>query len=290
MKAERNFFVCLLLSLFLTACGGGGGDSDNGGGGDSVSGKKLLSKISVEGEGGRSFRYDNQNRLIADSALGEGSKIEYQGDDIHPSLVTGDFCQTCQERAAYAQYQYGTDELNGIPTKYYQAQLLDQNKEPISNRSSLRYYLNLDDRIIAIGSSGISYTYTYDDRGNLLKKVLTSGGGGLGITETTLECAYGDKKSPASEMATPLWWFGDLNASGDFLYSPNNPLSCTDTSVRMFGGIVVQVFYVATRTYSYTYDQDGYLTAADVTRAITDDEDGEWTTNYRRTFEYIPAH
>ncbi|MDR0251515.1 MAG: hypothetical protein LBI35_09480 [Burkholderiales bacterium] len=290
MKTERNLFVCLLLSLFLTACGGGG-DSGNGGGGDgggSVSEKKLLVREVTVGSGERTFQYDNQNRLVQQNS---GTKIEYQDDDTRPSLIPSE--------QGYIQYQYGEDDLlNGVLTKYYQTQRVDQDKNPIdpSDSSFSRYYLDSNNREIASGvydaSSGsfILYSFpsfTYDDHGNLLKIIMRRLTGNHGPSVITVtEYTYDDEKSPMSGMATPPWWFTRVGSDTGIVYdhaltSSNNPLSRISTSDN--GSVYSE-------TYSYTYDKDGYPTEVDVTATSRDNQGVEQTTTYRKTFEYIPTH
>ncbi|MCL2871478.1 MAG: hypothetical protein FWF41_00580 [Betaproteobacteria bacterium] len=320
MKVKISLFLCLLLGLFLAACGGGGGGS--------ASVKKLLSRVATEGTGERTFLYDSKNRLIADSALGEGNKIEYQGNGTRPSLVTNGTPYPTKEvydasgnsvliPIVYVQYQYGSDNLDGATTSYSQIQSLNQDKTPIAPGIFYRYFLNSSDRVIAYGDygavagsfypSGFSLTPTYDKRGNLLKKtrsiIL------MGTIINTWEYTYDDKKSPASGMTMPVWWFDDgahdsfatdripgncgstlgfigtALSSDDALADPNNPLSCVST--RRFRDAVLSR---ETETYSYTYDGDGYPTAVDVTRTVLDNEGNEKTTKYRKTFEYISAH
>jgi hypothetical protein len=311
MKAKRDFFVCLLLSLFLAACGGGGGGSDGGNGttppvtpelpsvcsgGDNGGGtgvKKLLVRVVTEGEGERTFQYDSQNRLIADSALGVGNKIEYEGDNRCPSLVTNGNSPF----APYDRYQYGTDGLLGEPTKYYQTQPLNQKKNPLDPDVFYRHYLDSNDREIVYGAyhvSGNNFPLyqpfnTYDERGNLLKWRLNQFAPMGGAVTFVAEYTYDEKKGSASGMVTPLWWFE--NASGyfsdDFLANPNNPLT-RYTVTSTFGGVVIRIWG---EIYSYTYDQDGYPTTVDVTKTSRDSQGIELTTgSYRRTFEYIPAH
>ncbi|MCL2307730.1 MAG: hypothetical protein FWC38_05830 [Proteobacteria bacterium] len=196
MKMKRNLFACLLLSLFLTACGGDGGSGSTPpvtpeppGGGDGT--QKLLVRVVTEGGGERTFRYDDKNRLIADSGLGEGGKIEYEGDDARPSLVTNGVLPYIP----YYRYQYGEDDLLGEPMKYYQTQSLNQNGNPYGAEFSFsRHYLNADDREIAYGyydassnqfsPSRLPSDYSYDGRGNVLKWSRTIGAHGAYMRET----------------------------------------------------------------------------------------------------------
>jgi YD repeat-containing protein len=321
MRAERKLFICLLLSLFLAACGGGGG------GGGNTPEKKLLSRVVTEGMGERVFQYDDRNRLIADSALGEGNRIEYQGDDIRPSLVTNGLPYPTKDITdgngnsvsipiVYARYQYGGDSLNGFLSGYAQMQALDQNRNPIEPGLFYRYYLSASHQILAHGKfrasadafypSAFSVPAAYDRRGNVLKK--TRSLLIMGTIANTWEYTYDDKKSPASGMVTPLWWFDDdayddfasdkvpgncgstlgfggaVLSSDDFLVGVNNPLSCVST--RSFGNVVLSR---EAETYHYTYDQEGYPIAVDVTRTRHDQSGVEQTTAYRKTFEYIAS-
>ncbi|MDR0251516.1 MAG: hypothetical protein LBI35_09485 [Burkholderiales bacterium] len=311
----------MFLSLFLTACGGGGGGSGN------APVKKLLSRIVVEGNGERIFQYDDRNRLIADSALGEGNRIEYQGDEVHPSLVTNGVPYSTKDiydvngnpvsiPIVYVRYQYGADSLNGFPSHYAQTQAWDQNRHPMMPDIFYRYYLNSSNQILSHGKhrvsaaafypSGFSIPSTLDRRGNVIKKIRSILI--MGTITHTLEYTYDDKRNPASGMATPLWWFDDgayddfasdrtpgncgstlgfggaVLSSDDSLIGPNNPLSCVST--RSFGNFVLSK---EVETYSYTYDQEGYPTAVDVTRTLRDQSGVEQTTKYRKTFEYIPS-
>jgi hypothetical protein len=302
MKSKGKLFLCLLLGFFLAACGGGGGGGGNGGGGDGGNGvgaKKLLVRIVTEGEGERAFQYDDRNRLIGDSALGAGNKIEYQGNDVCPSLVTNGNSTF----APYDRYQYGKDDLLGVSTKYYQTQSLDQNKNPNAPDSFARHYLNSDDREIVRGSYSVSSNYfswhhpsvyPYDEHGNLLGWTrIRSGGHGL-LVMVTAEYTYDDKKGPASGMVTPLWWFqnGSDDFSDNFLANPNNPLSYTVTSANSYdhANNTGNVISAVTETYNYTYDQDGYPTVVDVTKTSRDNQGIEQTTHYRKTFEYVLPH
>ncbi|MDR2710200.1 MAG: hypothetical protein LBB65_02510 [Burkholderiales bacterium] len=308
--------VYALIALAVTGCGG---DGNSGGKPPSAGDKKLLSRVVTEGQGERIFQYDDQNRLIADSQLGDGNKIEYQGEDSRPALVThgasysGGECPSMKP-VVYTEYQYGEDDLlNGAPTKYYQTQTLDQNRNPCGYGVYPRYYLNSDDRKIAYGytygpfygndastvfhpeSSPYSIVLVYDHNGNLLEKEATFEGFMTRIT-ATCEYTYDDKKNSASGMATPLWWFGvgdpieigDLTEWDDdsslLFANTNNPLKSTCKTVRPYDDSS------STETYNYTYDQDGYPTAADVTVTSRDFQGVEATTSYKRVFEYIAAH
>jgi len=321
----------MLVGLLLTACGGdsgggnSGGNGGNGGGGGGGSGsgavgdKRLVSRIVTEGGGERTFQYDDQNRLIADSKLGVGNKIEYQGDDSRPSLVTYGApypTWTGYDSPAggivtlpilYVQYQYGEDSLfNSAPEKYYQTRQLDQNKKPFYNNENTfyRHYLNSAGREIALGYYYAdtnffqnSYSYIYDERDNLLGRYRYYFFPMGGVYQTAWEYIYDDKKSSASGMATPLWWFensddftSDIDAafSDNFFANPNNSLSYTVT--RYLPPAFDSGRQLSKETYSYTYDQDGFPTAAVVTSTSFDSQGVGTTTTYRRTFEYIPAH
>jgi hypothetical protein len=289
MKAERNFFVCLLLSLFLAACGG---DGSNGGtlpvvpeppGGGDGGTKKLLVRVVTEGFGERTFQYDDRNRFTG---------IEYQGDDPRPYLIP-------DGQGEYMQYQYGEDDLlNGVLTKYYQTQAVDQDKNPLDPHYFYfpRYYLDPNNRQIASGlynaSSGsfTSYThpsFTYDDHGNLVKIVMARLTGNHGpLVVTVREYNYDENKSPMSGTAVPPWSFMIIGSSTGIIYdhllsSANNPLSMIAISDNGSS---------YSETYSYTYDKDGYPTAVEVTETSYDSHGAEQTTKYRKTFEYIPAH
>ncbi|MDR2016807.1 MAG: RHS repeat protein [Burkholderiales bacterium] len=284
MASKRNLFFCLLLSFFLAACGGGGsssndsgngGNGDNGGndGGGTVT-KKLLSRFVANGQERERFRYDHLNRLVEMDSPGLGlRRFEYEGDDARPSLLLEPYPNLGY---MYSRYQYGTDDLNGVPTNYFQTQSLNANQVPFS--MIWRYYLNAHDRIIAMGTavndvfSPRANTYAYDDRGNLLKLTTAVG--------ATWEYTYDDKKSPASETATPRWLFDDMSVG--FLANPNNPLS------------EVYAFYPSRtyRTYRYTYDSDGYPDEVSVTSEVFNEATGV-TINLGTevlSFEYIPAH
>ncbi|MCL2872675.1 MAG: hypothetical protein FWF41_06845 [Betaproteobacteria bacterium] len=326
----KGLSVCVLVALTVAACGGGGGGGagggsggDGSGGGDAAGGKKLLSRVLTEGVEDRTFQYDSQNRLITDSALGVGNKIEYEGDDSRPALVTGtaDICDYASlVSGAYTEYRYGEDSLlNGVPTRYYQTRTLDQNKKPCTDLNVFlqtfsypRYYLNSDDRLIDDGlafgpandpfyGSDVFYpsggeSLAYDDNGNLVeKKIHPVGVFTGGPTIITCEYTYDDKKNPASGMATPQWWlwrgYGEewdwSDSLGQLLSNTNNPLSSV-CSGRTYANIVSNEIH-----YSYTYDQDGYPTAVDVTITLRFDSPGGFgttTENYKRTFEYIAAH
>jgi YD repeat-containing protein len=289
MASKKNLFLCLLLGFFLAACGGGsdgGGNGDNGGnggngddggnggdGGGTVT-KKLLSRFVANGQEREHFRYDHLNRLVEMDSPGLGlRRFEYEGDEFRPSLLLEPYPNLGY---MYSRYQYGTDDLNEVPTNYFQTQSLNANQVPFS--MIWRYYLNARDRIIAMGTvvNGVfsprADTYAYDDRGNLLK--LTSAVG------ETWEYTYDDKKSPASVTATPRWLFDDMSVG--FLANPNNPLS------------EVYTFYPSRthRTYSYTYDSDGYPAEVSVTSEVFNEATGV-TINLGTevlSFEYIPAH
>ncbi|MDR2710438.1 MAG: hypothetical protein LBB65_03750 [Burkholderiales bacterium] len=302
---RKNLFICLFLSLLLAGCGGSGSGSggDSGGSGGGYEAKKLLSRIVIEGTAGsgeRTFQYDDRNRLIADSYLGDGNKIEYQDDDSRPSLVTlgtpypiATQCYDLDILFVYSQYRYGENDLSGVPTKYYQKQSLDQNKNPLcptwSDTWSLPQYLNSNDRVIDPSSV---YPNIYDDKGNLLEtKMFLSGGHFSRPFVYVWKYTYDDKKNPASAMASPQWWFVnsivDADYSGQFLINTNNPLSLTVTAQANDGTVLDS--YSASTIFHYTYDQDGYPTAVDVT-TTTHDQGVEQTSAYRETFEYIPAH
>lgn len=317
MKAKRSLLICVLSSLLLVACGGdggGGGSSSGGGGGGSGGGnivaKKLLSRVVTEGVGERTFQYDNQNRLIADSNLGVGNKIEYEGNDFHPSLVANGApvsIWTCDGSdgnpvsitAAYTQYQYGEDSLfNGVPTKYYQTHPLDQNKKPCDSNRFYRHYLNADGREVSSGDYAASsnffwggnYGASYDEHGNLLSWLAIGSCGPACFYTKKSEYTYDDKKGSTSGMTTPLWWFGNSadSFSDNLIANPNNLLSYTVTIDFVTGATG---YKLSEETYSYTYDQDGYPTAVDVTTVSRGLQDPtQTTTTSRRTFEYIAAH
>ncbi|MCL2872150.1 MAG: hypothetical protein FWF41_04075 [Betaproteobacteria bacterium] len=318
----KFFPACVLFALAIAGCGGDGGGYGNGGGEPPAGAKKLLARILTEGAEERVFQYDNRNRLIADGKLGIGNKIEYQGDDSRPVLVTNGtpYSTACTGYdpdagtffavpAVYTQYRYGEDDLlNGVSTKYYQTRFLDQDKTRNSCNDPLgtlypRYYLNSDDRKIAWGgaydpdevptnffvlSSGLSVIY--DGNSNLVEKIIDPAGAFVAPTSITCKYTYDDRKNPASGMTTPLWWFWDGDndwwdvSSNLFLSNTNNPLS------SVCSGQEEGIPKAVETHYSYTYDQEGYPTAVDVTVTSRDYRGVEVTTNIKRTFEYIAAH
>jgi hypothetical protein len=281
MKAKLTLFLCAVFALLLAACGGGGGggSSDSGTPG---SGKKLLvaANYGAAISGGRIFTYDDQNRLISDNAFGEGNSFVYQGDSIYPTSFRYGQGMTI----GFALYTYGTANLNGAPTKYYQTQLLNNSGNPIAANIYDRYYLNADDRIIANGRiANGNYTsydipYTYDARGNLLKYVMTTGN-----AEYVYEFTYDDKKGKTSGAESPLWLFG-TNEGEYTLRNPNNQLTYS-----MVGRSNGTVFVSMKEAYSYTYDSDGYPIAADVRQESYNTVTGELTMSYRQTYQYAKA-
>ena len=288
--------------MAVAGCGGGSGGPQG----------KLLSRVvtqTANGQEERVFQYDAQNRLIADSKLGNGNKIEYAGNDSRPALVTLGAPLPSGSSVAYTQYQYGEDDLlNGTSTKYYQTQPLYSDKTPMNASGYPRSYLNSEDRNIAFGyvsgpfsGNDASTTFNqgssppvlvWDGNGNLLREETTVD---VFMTSTTTVCeyTYDSKKNPASGMATPLWWFGispsylAWDDSDLFLANANNPVSAACS--KTING-TADAGSANTTSYSYTYDQDGYPVAVDVTNPATDASGTGTATNYHRTFEYIPAH
>ncbi|MDR0770336.1 MAG: hypothetical protein LBE75_03955 [Burkholderiales bacterium] len=282
----------LLLVFFLAACGGGGsgnnnngGSGDNGGGGnggggngddgDRVTVKKLLSRVMVNGLEQESLQYDNLNRLVELNFPDVGiRKFEYEGNDPRPSLLVDPSPGLAY---MYSRYQYGVENIDGVPTNYFQTQSLNANGVPFS--MIWRYYLNDQNRIIAAGTfvggvfSPLPLSYLYDDHGNLIKE--TAG------NDATWEYTYDNKKSPVSEAAAPRWLFDDLSSANLFA-SPNNPLTETYT---LYPSRIHKAF-------RYTYDSDGYPTEVTVTSEAFNDAVGARIPlgTVVKTFEYILAH
>jgi len=298
----------VLLSSFLAACGDDNNNEDNNNDGDKSSpisnAKKLLVSVSISSQAsamaaGRpevwTFRYDDRNRLVADNAWGDGNKIEYQ--DAFPSLRTRGENPPLPSTIAFIRYLYGEGDLNGVPTKYYQKQLLGSNGDLLGTADE-RFYLDANGRVISSGlapnenAGSVSgeefkpwpWSYTYDERGNLLRQ-----DDGNSVHEFT----YDDKKGKMSETTSPLWLFKDEVANFSrsslnyILSQPNNLLSYIHTQRDS-----KNVFQMRTEeTYSYTYDADGYPIQALVTYSVLTQENGTPTTyQYQQTYTYMPAH
>jgi len=318
----KNLKLRLLLGLslgFSLASCGSNDDSEGGNGGDDsgppvVPVKKLLVGVSVSArtisiETGLpetwTFQYDGKNRLIADNAWGAENKIEYQGDDSFPDL------RSCGENpsgvgarpTAFIRYSRGEGDFNGVSTKYYQKTILGNDGNPAGNTANEYFYLDSDGRVIASGLffdekfQPSSWSYAYDNHGNLLKmEFVTSSGSD--IYEFTYDLYDANRKGKTSEVASPLWLFGDdpwrageHSQSGHLpnsfrlrhaLTQPNNLLSYTHTHQG-------SSYWRTEETYDYTYDKDGYPAQALVTYSFT--EGGiSHTYQYQQTYTYAPAH
>lgn len=224
----KKMVIALFLGIFtIAAC-----SKDSSIGGDSKSNELLLSEISVDDVIIQRLEYDDKNlvtkQVLYDNSNITGTRIYTYNNNNLPIRIVFDFTNG---DGVVEEYEYSNDgkPISGTMTiggklawtmsfKQEKNQLIHTN---ISSESDV--YIN---------------TYTFDDRGNLLKMDILQNSVAAGVNEWS---DYDDKKGVAGSIGDAVFML---------FSSPNNPTKARHSFLDQ----VIEYDLV------YTYNDEGYPT------------------------------